>query len=470
MQWNPSIFREYDIRGVADRDLSAEFARHLGWAFGKKAVEKIGIPHPKLSVGQDCRSSSPQFAEHLISGLREAGIEVTRLGVCPTPTTYFSVYELGMDGAIMVTGSHNPAEYNGFKMVLGGESFYGEAIQSLRIQMGSMQRPKTDRLGTLQENSIIPAYIEKICSQFSLKRKLRVVVDAGNGTAGNVAPDLYKKLGMEVIPMFCELDGSFPNHHPDPTVVENLAAMIEEVKRSKADVGLAFDGDSDRIGVVDGKGNVLFGDELMIVLSRAVLKSLPGATILSEVKSSNRLYRDIEAKGGRPIMWKTGHSLIKTKMKEEKAALAGEMSGHIFFADRYYGFDDALYAGARLLEILSETGQSLHELTSDIPKVEVTPEIRIDCREELKFDLVKRTAEKLQRFADKSGECKVITLDGIRLEFEKGWGLLRASNTQPVLVLRFEGQSKDDLENVRQIFLTELESAAQELHHEPLFP
>lgn len=463
-KFNPSIFREYDIRGIAEKDLSEDLARRLGWAFGKKVKQKFSNGHrPKVAVGRDCRHSGKQLAQALIQGVIETGVDVIDIDVCPTPVTYFSVFNLELDGGIMVTGSHNPSDYNGFKICLGKETLHGDEIQALRQDIEKGSPPEGD-VGAVTSHSMIAAYIEHLVSNASksLKPK-KIVIDAGNGTASTVAPLLFQKLGAEVVPLFCELDGNFPNHHPDPTEVSNLEDLIQIVKKEKADFGVAFDGDSDRIGLVNENGEIIFGDQIMILLSRQVLRQNPGATIISEVKSSSRLYQDIEKHGGRALMWKTGHSLIKSKMKEENAALAGEMSGHIFFADRYFGFDDAIYAAYRIYEILCETDKPLSQLLADVPPAFATPEIRVDCQENLKFDLVEATKKRLLKL-----NGKVIDLDGIRLEFEDGWGLLRASNTQPVLVLRFEATSFERLSEIQAQFTEELKKAAQEIGHPPI--
>ncbi len=462
-RFNPEIFREYDIRGVAGKDLSEDLAMRLGWAFGKKVKERFSNGHrPRVAVGRDCRHSGEVLSRSLMKGITEAGLDVVELGVCPTPVTYYSVFHLVLDGAIMVTGSHNPSEYNGFKICLGKDTLYGEQIQELRREIENSTPPEGD-IGEISDYPILASYIDHLLRNTKPLESKKIVLDAGNGTAATVAPILFENLGARVIPLYCELDGNFPNHHPDPTDIKNLKDMIKIVKEEKADLGVAFDGDADRIGLVNEKGEIIFGDQIMILLSRAVLKDNPGATIISEVKSSNRLYQDIAKNGGRPIMWKTGHSLIKAKMKEENAILAGEMSGHIFFADRYFGFDDAIYAALRIYEILSETGKSLSELLKDIPPAVATPEIRVECEESKKFDLVEKTKKRLNKL-----KGKVIEIDGLRLEFPDGWGLLRASNTQPVIVLRFEAHSQKRLSQIQAQFTSALEDAAKEIGHVPI--
>jgi phosphomannomutase/phosphoglucomutase len=463
-QWNPKIFREYDIRGLAGKDLSADFSYHLGLAYGvltHKTLPTGGRKKFTVSVGRDCRLSSDEYAEAMIRGLRAANIDVIDLGTCPTPLSYFSVFHLNLDGSVMITGSHNPAEYNGFKICWGRSTIHGETIQELRKILDSGVSPKNEQ-GALTHYEIIPAYISDVRSKFppAPLKKLKIVADAGNGTASTVIPALLKALGAEVFPLYCELDGRFPNHHPDPTVPSNLTALVKKIKEVGADLGVAFDGDSDRLGLVDERGNILFGDEILVLLSRSVLKENRGATIISEVKSSNRLYKDISDHGGVPIMWKTGHSLIKSKMKETGALLAGEMSGHIFFADRYFGYDDALYAAARVYEILSNENKPLSQLLSDLPKSFSTPEIRIDCMEDLKFPLVNEVSKKLR-----TPLAKVTDIDGIRVDWEDGWGLLRASNTQPVLVMRFEAQSQARLEQLQNHFEAAVSAAATAVGH-----
>ncbi len=455
---NPSIFREYDIRGIAGKDLTAEFAKNLGLTYAEWAYRRTGAARLRVSVGRDCRLTSDEYSEALISGLRKGGVDVIEIGVCPTPLTYFSVHHYGLDGAIMITGSHNPAEYNGFKIGIGKDTLHGEQIQELkRVMLEGRFSPRPE--GSLEQRSIIPEYIRHVSGQIKPARKLKVVLDAGNGTASNVAPELFHQIGAEVIPLYCELDGRFPNHHPDPTVPANLKTLIEQVRAHGADFGVGYDGDSDRIGAVDSAGRVIYGDELMVIFSREVLKHHPGATVISEVKSSLRLFQDIEKNGGNGIMWKTGHSLIKSKMKETGAKLAGEMSGHIFFADRWFGFDDAIYSSARLYEIVSR-GEALATLIADLPPVVNTPEIRIDCEEDKKFALIEEAAKLL---ADP--KAKLTTIDGLRVDYPDHWGLIRASNTQPVIVMRFEAQTAEMLERIRSKFDSALAQAARKLGH-----
>lgn len=465
-QFPASIFREYDIRGLAGSELTPEFAYQLGVVFGKTLFSKSSEKSKRLkvSVGRDCRLTSDAFADQLMRGIITTGIDVLDLGTCPTPLTYFSIFQHQLDGGIMVTGSHNPAEYNGFKICIGKTTIFGDEIQAFRKALEEKQGLSAPSVpsGTVSKLAIIPEYVDYLTKHAQNLKPMKIVLDSGNGTASTVAPILFEKLGAQVFPLFCELDGRFPNHHPDPTVPANLKALVDKVLEVKADFGVAFDGDSDRIGVVDEKGTILFGDELMVLLSRSVLKALPGATIISEVKSSHKLYNDIAARGGKGIMWKTGHSLIKSKMKETHASLAGEMSGHIFFADRYFGFDDAIYAALRVYEILSAEEMPLSSLLSDLPKTVSTPEIRVDCVESKKFAVVNAVKEILEK------SYTVNSIDGVRVEFGDSWGLVRASNTQPVLVLRFEAPSQEKLNQARGIIENALSLAAKAVGH-PMF-
>lgn len=436
---NPSIFREYDIRGVVGEDLDAGSVYKIAQGFASYCSRK-GVR--RLSLGRDVRLSSPEFRDAVVRGLLTSGIDVVDVGQVPTPLLYFSIVELGTDGGVMITGSHNPPEYNGFKLCVGTTAIYGDMIQEVRTIVENETFIHGE--GTLRHEFVIPLYEEKIRENVSLVRSIRAVVDCGNGTAGLVAPKLFRELGVDVIPLFEEPDGNFPNHFPDPTVPENLQKLIEKVRETGADVGVAYDGDADRIGVVDETGKIIFGDYLLVIFSRELLGRKPGATIISEVKASQNLYDDIEKHGGKPLMYKTGHSLIKKKMKEVGAELAGEMSGHIFFKDRYYGFDDAIYASARLFEIMSRGDAPLSSLLSGLPEVVSTPEIRRDCPDEAKFEVVEEVKKALSRVAK-----EVVTIDGVRALFDGGWGLVRASNTQPVLVLRFEGRSEEEVEKIR---------------------
>jgi phosphomannomutase/phosphoglucomutase len=405
-------------------------------------------------VGRDGRLSSKAFEEALIEGLISTGCDIVNIGLCPTPVYYFSIFHLDKDGGMMVTGSHNPAEFNGFKVSAGKSTIFGEEIQNLRrlIEKGEFVAGK----GTLSKKEIIRPYQNYIEKNIHIQKKMRVVIDAGNGTAGVVAGSLLRNLGCEVEELYCEVDGRFPNHFPDPTIPANLKDLINRVKKIEAEVGIGYDGDADRIGVVDDQGNVIWGDQLMILFSREILKYEKGASFVAEVKCSQILFDDIEKHGGKAIMWRTGHSLIKEKMREEKAALGGEMSGHIFFADRYFGYDDAIYASCRLIELLSKTEKKLSQLLSDVPKTFITPEIRVDCPDEIKFKVVETVRETLKK------DYPVIDVDGVRVRFEDGWGLVRASNTQPALVLRFEALTEKRLAIIKKLVEDKVKVAIEE--------
>ncbi|MFN8813513.1 MAG: phosphomannomutase/phosphoglucomutase [Acidobacteriota bacterium] len=433
-----TIFREYDIRGIADRDLLSEDIEQLGRAVGTYLRRRCGR---RINLGRDCRLSGQRLHDALLAGLMEAGCEVTDIGVVPTPLLYYSVYKFGADGGIMITGSHNPSDYNGFKMMAGKAAVYGQDIQD--IQALTQSGDFTGGEGSVVERDVITPYVEEIAGMFAFSRRVKVVFDAGNGTAGPTLKRLLERLNVEAVEMFFEMDGRFPNHHPDPTVEENLEMLKRAVAAEGAEMGIAFDGDSDRIGAIDEKGEVVWGDQLMLIYAREILKRKPGSTFIGEVKCSRLMYEEIEKLGGKAIMYKTGHSLIKTKMKQEHAELAGEMSGHIFFADRYYGYDDALYAACRLIEIVADSGAALSRQLAGMPKLVNTPEIRVDWPDETKFAVVERVKE---HFRATHG---VNDVDGVRVSFEKGWGLMRASNTQPVLVMRFEAETPEQLAEYR---------------------
>lgn len=450
---NSSIFREYDIRGITGTDLSADLAKKLGMAYAQLARQRLGKQELRVAVGRDVRLTGEEYSAALTQGLRAAGVSVVVLGQVTTPMTYFSIHELKLDGAIMVTGSHNPPEYNGFKICVGKGTLHGADIQELRKIMEKGETPKAAKEGALEAHDIFPSYLAFVQKDVKVGKPLKIVVDCGNGAASNFAAQVYRKLGCEVTELFCTPDGRFPNHPADPTVESNLQDVIKAVREHKADAGIAFDGDADRIGVVSEKGEILWGDELMIIFSRAVLKDRPGATIISEVKSSHRLYNDIEKHGGKGLMWKTGHSLIKAKMKETGAVLAGEMSGHMFFADRFFGFDDALYAGARFLEILAKSGGKTSSLLDGVPKTVNTPEIRVDCDDDKKWPIIEKIRSTLSK------KYKTNEIDGVRVEFGDAWGLVRASNTQPVIVMRFEAQTPERLKEVRGIIEAEARTA-----------
>ena len=447
------IFREYDIRGVADRDLSDAIATGIGRGFAKMlTANPAGSASPlRVAVGRDCRLSSPRLFEALTKGLVQAGVHVIDIGVGPTPMLYFAAHHLGTDGAVMITGSHNPGNENGFKLMRGKASFFGPEIQALKdlIEKGDFGRGGA---GKIEVQDVQDAYVEEMKTRFDFSKHggLEFVLDAGNGAGGPLALRAMKALGLTPDPLYCEMDGKFPNHHPDPTVLENVEALIQRVRATGARVGLAYDGDADRLGAVDEKGEVIWGDKLMILFSRALLQATPGATILGEVKCSQTLYDDIAKHGGKPVVWKTGHSLIKTKMKETGALLAGEMSGHLFFADRYRGYDDAVYASLRLLEIVANDPRPLSEMLADVPKTFTTPELRVDCPDAIKFQVVSAVTK---HFKDKGNS--VLDIDGARISFPGSssapkWGLVRASNTGPVLVMRFEAGTKDELDAIRQ--------------------
>ena len=434
-----NIFREYDIRGIAATELPDNGVGFLGQAIGTYLRRRGG---KKLALGRDTRLSSPRLHEALLRGLMASGCDVTDVGIVPTPVLYYSVFHLPADGGVMITGSHNPPEFNGFKVLAGTSTIYGDALQEIYrlMEAGDLEEGS----GSVRQADAVTPYVREVSSQFHFARRIRLVVDAGNGTGGPVMHRILEQLNTEATEMFFEMDGRFPNHHPDPTVPAYLQALIDKVVETKADLGIAFDGDTDRIGAVDETGRIVYGDQLMILYGREILTRKPGAVFIGEVKCSQSMYDDLAARGGNPIMWKTGHSLIKAKMKEAHAELAGEMSGHMFFADRYYGFDDALYAACRLIEIVAASGEPLSAHFAGLPKTVITPEIRFDCPDEVKFEVVKRAAEQLR------SRYKTVEVDGARVLFPQGWGLVRASNTQPVLVMRFEASTEELLNQYRQ--------------------
>jgi phosphomannomutase/phosphoglucomutase len=436
---NPKIFREYDIRGIVGQDLDDDAVELLGRAMG---TFFLAHGQKRAAVGQDCRVSSPGFARALTRGLASTGCDVAPLGVVPTPLLYFSVFHKNMPAGVMVTGSHNPPEHNGFKMMSGHETLYGKTIQALYEIVRKGVFPRGD--GRVTPLDVIPEYQDYVAGNVRFARPVKVVVDSGNGTGGIVAVPLLRRMGAEVIDIFTEPDGRFPNHHPDPTLPEAMEKLIAKVRESGAELGIAYDGDADRIGVVDDEGRIIWGDQLLIVFARDILPSRPGAAVISEVKASKVLYDEIERLGGRPIMWRTGHSLIKKKIKEENAPLAGEMSGHIFFNDRWFGFDDAIYASARLLEIMSRSKDKLSTVMAGLPKTYATPEIRIYASDEVKFKIVDDVRREL------AARVPVIDIDGVRANFPGGWGLVRASNTQAVIVLRFEADTEAALAAIQQ--------------------
>ena len=449
---NTNIFREYDIRGIVGPQLTDEVVATLGRALGTFFVRNGAH---RIALGYDARESSPVYCDLLTRSLNETGCDAVLIGMVPTPVLYHTVFTKNVDGGVMITGSHNPPDHNGFKICLGTSTLFGSQIQEIKeIALSGEFESGVGRVETIE---VLDDYCRDIVSKVDVNsaRTIKAVIDAGNGMGGVTAVPVYRELGVEMTELFIEPDSTFPNHHPDPTVEENLVDIINTVRATGADVGLAFDGDGDRIGVVDETGRIIWGDELMVLLSRTILAQRPGATIIAEVKCSQNLFDDIQQHGGVPVMWKAGHSLIKSKMKETGAALAGEMSGHIFFADRFYGFDDATYAGARLIEILSKSDKTLSQLLADLPPTFSTPEIRTDCPDETKFRVVAEIADHFARDHD------VITIDGARIIFEHGWGLVRASNTQAILVLRFEADSEKHLDEIREIVETQVKKALE---------
>ncbi len=446
------IFREYDIRGVVDRDMTDADVVLLGRAMGTY-LEGRGAR--RITLGRDCRLSGQRYHDLLLEGLLASGREVIDLGVCPTPLLYFSVRHFQAEGGVMITASHNPPQYNGFKVLAGNSTIFGSEIQRIYqiCQSGNLVRGE----GRLSRDDIIEPYIDYVAQNIHLQRSLKLAVDGGNGTAGPVVVPLMQRLGIEVTPLYCEMDGGFPNHQPDPTVMENLRDLSRVVVDQGLEAGMAYDGDADRIGVVDEKGRPIYGDMLLAIFARAILQEHPGATFIAEVKCSQNLYRDIEAHGGKGIMWRTGHSLIKQHMAETGALLAGEMSGHMFFKHRWFGFDDGIYASLRLAELMSARREPLSTWLADLPPVVNTPEIRVDCPDEIKFQVVDEVKEELR------GSYQVIDVDGVRVTFDDGWGLVRASNTQPALVLRFEAQSRERLEEIRALVEEAIERARRKL-------
>lgn len=466
---NDRIFREYDIRGIVSEDLNRDIARSIGKAFGTVIKRENKDAH-HVSIGRDVRQSSSELSAGIMEGITSTGVDIHEIGVCPTPVQYFSLFHLDLDGGIMVTGSHNPPEYNGFKVSVGKETISGGGIQEIKEIILKEEYALSDKEGDVHTYDILKPYKDLLIGQFSYLgdsrfRRIKVVVDAGNGTAGAIAPEILENAGCDVVPLYCEPDGTFPNHHPDPTVVEYIQDLILETKNSGADIGIGYDGDADRIGVINSDGEVIWGDQLMIVLSRDLLKRNPQAKVIGDVKCSQLMFDDIEKNGGSPIIWKTGHSLVKQKMKEERALLAGEFSGHIFIADRYFGYDDAIYTTFRLIEIMKNTGKDLKELLSDIPRMFYTPEIRIDCPDERKNDIVRGIVSRFIQYRDRGGAPYIIkelnTIDGVRVMFDKGWGLIRMSNTQPVIVMRVEAEDERTLTNYKTFLETELANSMQ---------
>jgi phosphomannomutase/phosphoglucomutase len=448
-----SIFRKYDIRGIFPDDLDMETVRRLGHVLGREAETCV-------AVGRDVRDSGSQLLQWISEGAGYAGCRVVDLGVQTTPMTYYAAHVLEKPVTVMITGSHNPPEYNGFKVMRGVHTLFGDEIDELRRRMvDSDYRGTEESSPEIERVSLRSDYLERLLSEFCMDRALKVAVDAGNGTGGDVSCEVLGKLGCQVLPLYCEMDGSFPNHHPDPTVESNLQDLVSTVVRERADLGIAFDGDADRLGVVDDKGRIVWGDRILVLLAKSVLAEHPGATVISEVKASRLFFDQVQKAGGRAVMSPTGHSIIKQTMQREDALLAGEMSGHIFFRDRYYGYDDALYAALRLMELLAGSERTLSEMLDELPSTLSTPEIRETCLEEQKFDLV----DIVKRNLRDAGSYRVIDIDGVRVEFDEGWALLRASNTQPVLVMRFEADSEPRLREYEELIRRNLRIAREEL-------
>ena len=447
-QINSNIFREYDIRGIYGKDLDERRVELIGKAYGTLIRNNGG---KTVSLGRDCRLSSPSLSEALIEGITSTGINVVNIGIVSTPILYFSLFNLEVDGGVMLTASHNPGDYNGLKLSIGKDSLFGEGIQNLRMMIED--NDFLDGYGEVREQSIINEYKDFMKNSVKIRKGLKVAVDCGNGMVGLVGPQILRELELDLTELYSEPDGTFPNHHPDPTVEENLVDLQKAVLENNCEVGIAFDGDGDRIGVIDENGNIIWGDMLVLIYALSVLEEKPGATVIGDVKCSSNLFSGIEKAGGNAIMWKTGHSLIKNKIKETNAELAGEMSGHMFFNDKFYGYDDAFYAALRLLEIISKTGKKVSGLLADVPKTFSTPEIRVEVEETSKFELVEKVAQMFKEGYD------VIDIDGMRVNFPDGWGLIRASNTQPALVLRFEAQSEQRLNEIKEFIESKLEQA-----------
>jgi len=440
---NRDIFRQYDIRGIVDKDLTPDVVNQLGKGFGTFLKNK-GLK--TVVIGGDARLSSPLYIQKFSEGLVSVGLDVTKVGILATPTLYWAIQFLGTDAGVMITGSHNPPEYNGFKMNIGCMgSIFGDDI--LAIYDIIKKKDFASGKGSVVENkTIVRGYQKDLISRFSLTRPIKVVLDAGNGAGGPIAPAILKGIGADVKELYCRQDGSFPNHHPDPTVVEYMQDLIKSVKNTEYELGIGLDGDADRIGIIDEKGQMIFGDQILNIFARDFLEQYPGHKVIADVKTSQNFYDDIKNKGGLPVMYKTGHSMIKQKMIADNILFGGEMSGHIFFKDRYFGYDDAIYATCRFLEILSKTNKKVSELLIDQPKLYNTPEIRVDCSDKQKFELVERVTKSFE----KQG-YDIVKVDGVRINLEGGWGLVRASNTQPVLVMRFEAKTKEILEKIRQL-------------------
>ena len=441
MALSQNIFREYDIRGVTGKDLTPDVARLVARGYAAFLAD-AGVKG-EIAVGRDNRPSGNALYRELVAGLRESGLDVVDIGIVPTPLAYWAQHNLGVAGGIQITGSHNPPEFNGFKLGIGNRSIYGKDIQ--RIYQIALAGKFPSGAGKLREEAIIDRYVEDVGERIGkISKDINCVVDCGNGAGALVAKQLFDRIGLSPAILFGESDGTFPNHHPDPTVPANLRDLLESVEQRKAELGIAFDGDADRIGVVDEDGSIIWGDQLLIIYARDVLERTgKGQPIIFDVKCSQALPEEVEKAGGKPLMWKTGHSLIEEKMHETHAPIAGEMSGHMFFAEGWYGFDDAMYGAARLLRIVADSGKSVKQTMADVPKFISTPEIRVDCPDDVKFGIVSKATEHF------SATHKVIDVDGVRVLFGDGWGLIRASNTQPVLVMRFEARTEEDLSAIR---------------------
>ena len=436
---NKHIFREYDIRGVVSEDLTQAVVENLGKAIGSRVVRSGGS---RIAVGRDVRLSSPQLLDYLSAGLTSTGCSVADIGTVPTPLLYFSQFHLDVNGGVMITGSHNPPEFNGFKLLVNGDTLHGKEIQKIAREMEEGDFAVGS--GEVLNHNVIDPYIDMVKDKVSISKPVKVVVDSGNGCGGLLAPRLLRELGCEVVELYSEPDGTFPNHHPDPTVEANMTVLKKTVVEQKAALGIGYDGDADRIGVVDDSGKLLFGDELLMIFARDMLSRVKGGKVIFDVKCSNNLPDYIKRFGGEPIMSATGHSIIKQRLKDEKAALAGEMSAHIFFAEDYYGFDDAIYASARIIQIADQADIPVSRFLEDLPKTYSTPEIRVDCPDDEKFGIVGQLVEYYRAKYD------VLDMDGVRINFKNGWGLIRASNTQPVLVLRFEAFSQEELSKYKK--------------------
>ncbi len=448
-----TIFRKYDIRGVFPDDLDMDTTFRLGRVLGSMANSSV-------AAGRDCRKSGSKLMSWLTDGIRSVGCDVTDLGVQTTPMTYFAAYTLNPDITVMITGSHNPPEYNGFKILYGHETIYGDSIQDIRRRMEGLTTSVSPvTRSELRNVSVREPYIDRLLGEFSLARSLKIVVDAGNGTGGDTALTVLRNLGCRIIPLYCDMNGEFPNHHPDPTVENNLRDLRKTVLRENADLGIAFDGDADRLGVIDDRGEVIRGDMILIILARSLLKTNPESTVISEVKASSLFFSEVRKASGNAVMSPTGHSIIKKAMDDRNALLGGEMSGHFFFRDRYYGYDDALYAALRLVEIIASDNLPLHRYLEDLPEVFSTPELRENCDDNSKFELVSKVTELLQR-----DNYIVDTTDGARITFDDGWGLVRASNTQPVLVMRFESGTRKNLLDYEAITRNYVKSARRKLN------